>query len=68
MFRNICAFYLNRTDPDTGLVAKAVQWTGEMAQEYEQMAGRQRQAESNRTMIGYTPAMVSGMRGVGGGM
>jgi flagellar biosynthetic protein FlhB len=37
-------------------------------QKVEERARRQRQAESNRTRIGYTPAMVSGMRGVGGGM
>lgn len=37
-------------------------------QKVEERVRRQRQAESNRTMIGYTPAMVSGMRGVGGGM
>jgi flagellar biosynthetic protein FlhB len=37
-------------------------------QKVEERVRRQRQAESNRTLIGYTPARVSGMRGVGGGM
>jgi flagellar biosynthetic protein FlhB len=37
-------------------------------QKVEERVRRQRQAESKRAMIGYTPAMVSGMRGVGGGM